>query len=173
MDVGGVGVYDFCRGRGRSAVHPSEARLLDESWGDGSGRLPVIGQHAAGLPTTRQVTVRSSERRQGRGCRRVRALRRRPADCTGLRYPGGRGRDGQRRLCRDGNQRRLRDEPLTVRCGRRCGDRRAADHGRKRGRAHHVTGGRGQPSANHFAVDGSEKVRDHGGGHLRVRPADG
>jgi len=61
VDVGGVGVCDFRRDRGRGAVRPPEARLLDESWGAGGGRLPVIGQHATRRPVAPQVTVRSPE----------------------------------------------------------------------------------------------------------------
>jgi len=170
MDFGGVSVWDFCRVRGARAVRSSKARLLDESRDAGRGRLSVVGQHAAGRPSTGQVAVPTSRRRQGRWRRRVRTLRRWPAGRAGLRCPRGRGRARQRRIRRGGWS---AYESRTGRGGRRLGGGRAADHDRVRGRAHHVAGGRGQPSADRLAVDGGEAVCDHRGGHVRVRPTDG
>jgi len=172
VDVGGIGVCGFCRARGGGAVRPSKAKLLDQSRGVCDSRLSLIGQRAAGRPSARPIAVSVSERGEGRGCRRGRALRLGAADSVGVRRPDGRGRAGQRRLCGRGCPGWPRDEPHTVRFERDRRGGRAADHGYVRGRTRHVAGGDGQPPDNRRTVDGGEEVRDHGGGHVRVRPPD-
>lgn len=154
--------------RGR-AVRPPEARLLDGPRRPAGVGAQGAGRHAAGRPAGRPD---GGGPVPGRGRRRAGPARRRPAVRAGARHASGRGRHVQRRV-RGRRGRPLEPpQPRAVRDGRPGRGRRAADHGRVRGRADHVAGGRGEQAAHRDAVDGGAAVRGHGGSHLRVRPAD-
>lgn len=173
--VRGFGVRRVRRAGGRGAVRPAETKVLDEPRGArGVYGTAGAGGHSAAGPAGRPVAGPLPGRRvRGRG--RVGRARRRPSVRVGVRRARGRRRAGQRRFRRGGRRRRQRrgHDARAVRGGRGRRDRRVARHERVRGRADHVAGGRGQPADDRHAVDGAEEVRGRGGGHVRVRPADG